>query len=119
MPKKPPRGEERLQQQRQLGARIQVVLDDIGWTQRKGAEAIGFSAVSTISNIIHGLNGIDSLDLWEFARKTGYPYQFFVDPHYTVGSKWPRTKLDWRLLADGDERRAAAHWSLEQAIRTD
>lgn len=116
MPKKPPRGYERLQQQRALGARIRAVLDELGWTQRQGAEAIGFSASSTLSNIIRGDNGIDALDLWEFARKTGYPYQYFVDPGYRLDSRWPRTKLDWKLMAGGDEKRADAHWALDQAL---
>lgn len=117
MPRKPPRDEARLAQQTSMGRRIQFVLDELGWTRLQGARTIGFSSASTLSNICNGYNGIDAIDLWNFARATGWPYQFFVDPNYEIASKWPRTKLEWELLVGpGERERADAHWKIEQLL---
>jgi len=117
MPKKPPRDDARIAQQKALGARVQYVLDELGWSRQRGADAIGFSAASTLSNIANGYNGIDAIDLWNFARKTGYPYQWFVDANYAPAERWPRTKLDWELLAGPERKRHAdAHWKVEEVL---
>lgn len=117
MPTKPPRDEGRLRLQRMLGERVRRVREEKGWTQREAANAMGYTSPSTISSIERGVNGVDSLDLWEYSLATGYPIQFFVDPNYRdKAPAWPRTRLEWVYLAGGDERRGDAHWSIERVL---
>lgn len=115
MPLKPPRSEERREEQARMGARFRNVREELGWSQAEAAEAMGFTSSSTVSAIERGINGIDALDLWHYARASGYPIQYFVDSTFSSKAPaWPRTKLEWQYLAGGDERRAEAHFAIER-----
>jgi len=96
---------------------MRKVREELGWNQSRAAEAIGFISPSAISAIERGHNGIDALDLYTYARATGYPIAYFVDPNFAERAPdWPKTRMEWVNMAGGDARRAEAHWSLEQAL---
>lgn len=120
MPRKPPREEARLQAQRRLGARIRQVRQEVGWNQREAAKVFGFASNGAVSNLEHGANGIDAIDLYKFARAANYPMEFFLDANYDPAKvNWPRNLMEWTLLAGGDRRKAEAHLALEKAIEPD
>ena len=117
MPMRPPRDAARLQQQMMLGARMRKVREELAWSQGKAAEAIGFASPSAISAIERGLNGIDAIDLYNYARATGYPVAYFLDPNFAERAPaWPKTRMEWINLAGGDIARGDAHWAIEQVL---
>lgn len=117
MPSKPPRDDERMADQERVGARFRLVREELGWSQTEAARIMGKTSPSTFSAIERGVNGLDLLDAWYFARQSGYPLQFFVDPDFSRRAPaWPKTRLDWLNLAGGDERRADVHWTVDRTL---
>jgi transcriptional regulator with XRE-family HTH domain len=119
MPRKPPRDERRIEEQRRIGERVRRVRAQLGWGQREAARVFGFRSASAVSNLENGLNGVDSIDLWGFAEATGYPMEYFVNPDFEERRPtWPRTLMEWRIMAGQDTSKADTHFQLEQAITT-
>lgn len=96
---------------------MRQVREELGWNQTKAAEAIGFASPSAVSAIERGQNGIDSIDLYNYAHATGYPVAYFLDPLFAERAPaWPKTRMEWINLAGGDTAKGDAHWSIEQVL---
>lgn len=117
MPKREPRSDDRKAEQRRMGARLRAAREEGGLTQSDLADAIGYLGPSAVSAIERGMYSMDALDLFAASKRLGYPIAYFVDPEFSERApNWPRTKLEWKLLAGGDEKLAEAHFALDRVL---
>ena len=102
-----------------LGSRLLEARRDARLTQSQVAGQVGRKK-NWLSDIERGRRGIDPHTLQRIARTLGRAVEYFTNRDYAAERRQqllrPATREDWALLYEGEEERAAAHASLDEAF---